>query len=138
MSVAAWSTPFLTTDQNGSEACPWVTTAIRMSLRATFPWAPEPPLSSCPLQLTAANSATASPTASTHSRLLVLFIYPHLRSVFPPETPSSCLRPPPAPLPPSAPTPPPCPAPAHTIPSTLLLRAPSAAARCPRPPRPEA
>src|SRR5205807_615097 len=27
MSLAPWATPFLTTDQNGSEAWPWVTTA---------------------------------------------------------------------------------------------------------------
>ena len=30
-SSAAWSTPFLTTDQNGSEAWPWLTTTKRMS-----------------------------------------------------------------------------------------------------------
>src|SRR5215470_7615661 len=27
MSLAAWTTPFFTTDQKGSDACPWVTTA---------------------------------------------------------------------------------------------------------------
>src|SRR5438128_8197101 len=27
MSLPAWLTPFLTTDQKGSEPCPWVTTA---------------------------------------------------------------------------------------------------------------
>ena len=29
MSLAAWSTPFLTTDQKGSDAWPWVTTTKR-------------------------------------------------------------------------------------------------------------
>jgi hypothetical protein len=37
MSFAARSTPFLTTDQNASDACPWVTTAMRTSARGAAP-----------------------------------------------------------------------------------------------------
>src|SRR5437763_13985217 len=37
MSLAAWAAPFLTTDQNGSDAWPCVTTARWMLLRALLP-----------------------------------------------------------------------------------------------------
>ena len=36
MSLPAWSTPFLKIDQNGSDACPWVTTSIRMLEKSKF------------------------------------------------------------------------------------------------------
>ena len=39
-SSAAWSTPFLTTDQNGSAAWPWLTTTNRMSCAAAEPAIP--------------------------------------------------------------------------------------------------
>src|SRR5215207_7776714 len=58
MSSAPWSTPFLTTDQNGSEACPWVTTAILMSFRSAPPPPWVPPCSSA--QATSANRAVKS------------------------------------------------------------------------------
>src|SRR5215207_2545872 len=58
MSSAPLSTPFLTTDQNGSEACPWVTTAILMSFRSAPPPPWVPPCSSA--QATSANRAATS------------------------------------------------------------------------------
>src|SRR6185436_12934408 len=40
-SAAAWSTPFFTTDQNGSDAWPWVTTSIVMSRPPVAPPLPD-------------------------------------------------------------------------------------------------
>src|SRR5688500_11463389 len=62
MSAAAWSTPFLTTDQNGSEACPWVTTAILMSFRAAPPPPSEPPPPSPPQPATTTSAASVART----------------------------------------------------------------------------
>src|SRR3712207_4748545 len=62
MSSAAWSTPFLTTDQNGSDACPCVTTAMVISLRSED--APPPSSPPCspphPAMTTSAKSTAAS------------------------------------------------------------------------------
>src|SRR5678815_4507018 len=66
MSLAAWLTPFWTTDQNGSEACPWLTTTKRRSLRSLLGWlnagVPEPML---------AASAMASNVTSLTKRFIV-------------------------------------------------------------------
>src|ERR671917_349641 len=67
MSSAAWSTPFLTTDQNGSDACPCVTTAIVMSPRL---WAPPPP--SPPPPHPATNASANTTAAKSAARPFVL------------------------------------------------------------------
>src|SRR5438874_10871139 len=56
MSLPAWLTPFLTTDQKGSEPCPWVTTAS-LTLRL---W-PPPPETAPPCGLEQASRNAASP-----------------------------------------------------------------------------
>src|SRR5918992_1047195 len=65
MSVAPWSTPFLTTDQNGSEAWPWVTTAIRISPRSALPPPCCSPASSPPPQPATTSAIAAIRTNQT-------------------------------------------------------------------------
>src|SRR5918997_3238622 len=67
MSSAPWSTPFLTTDQNGSEAWPWVTTAILMSPRC----APPPPCASPPSWPPPQPAATSAIAATRASQTLI-------------------------------------------------------------------
>src|SRR3712207_3620953 len=89
MSAAPWSTPFLTTDQNGSEAWPWVTTAILMSPRS----APPPPCASPPSWPPAQPAATSAIAATRASQTLI-FALPLTISSSPwgPREPTSLRR----------------------------------------------
>src|SRR5918998_826533 len=69
MSSAAWSTPFLTTDQNGSDASPCAPPAMVMPPR----WAKPPPPPPSPPPPHPATSATPNTTAaSAATRLFAL------------------------------------------------------------------
>src|SRR5574340_681196 len=69
MSLAAWSTPFFTTDQNGSDAWPWLTTSMLMFARSPLP----PPPADGAGVLLDEQAATRSAAVATPMRTLVNF-----------------------------------------------------------------
>ena len=72
MSLPAWSTPFLKIDQNGSDACPWVTTSIRMLLR----FAPPPPLAAGDGDAAVVQAVAISATAANRANALGILMLP--------------------------------------------------------------
>src|SRR5215207_6469466 len=88
MSLAALSTPFFTTDQNGSAAVPWVPTSMRVSPRASLP-APAPP----PVSFSTQPARAISDTANNANHLPVLFTSLPLHLVVLAGTPGFCARP---------------------------------------------
>src|SRR5215217_341838 len=71
-SLEACLRPFCTTDQNGSEADPWVTMTRRRSFRLVSPFAPAPVCSSAPQAAAPNNAAPAKPIPPARKKLLRL------------------------------------------------------------------
>src|ERR687895_1254790 len=71
MSVAAASTPLAATDQNGSDACPCVTTTNRKS-RCVTPFPPPPPSPSPPPPSPVHAAAPSAKTSASAAHLLII------------------------------------------------------------------